>query len=556
MSDSAEQKVEQSSNKRINGAASEPHQQQPEETETSDLLPQKMEQDKPPRTGRQKAKKIIRDNAFMIATIAAVIVGFLIGLAVRLCHKDKEISSQLRLWLAMPGELFIRLLKLTILPLIASNVVVVSASLDPKENGKISLVSFGYIMVANTGCAIIGSVTALIVKPGISRSVVDNSTMADIGTSEAPKVTFAKLTSSDVFADLLYNIFPDNLVGVALFKSQTVYRAPLRKQLMQLGMLNSSETNLTEISDTRIVSNSASVNMIGVIFCAAVFGMAARTVGPQGEAFIAFFKSLAQVVIRVMRWFLWLTPPGVCFMIASSIADVVDPASTLIKLGLFIVSVTIALAIHFILLQVVFIAAGRRNPIWFLVKTFRSWCISFATTAPVVAIPEMIECCDSYGIHQEISRFVIPFAAAIKGDGSACFISVAAVFIGQLTGYPISAGTIVIIVLLVSSAMLALPNIPSASLVILVTILTSVGISETEVALLYSVDWLLDRMRSGAIGLSHCYCAAFTHFVCAGDFETSDDNRVGDGGEKATIGKNDEAGKSNGKDLPMVELQA
>lgn len=351
------------------------------------------------------------------------------------------------------------------------------------------------------------------------------------------------------------------MVGVALFKSQTGYRVPLRGQLIQLGVLDSGDANRTAVLDERVVSNSASVNMIGVIFCAAVFGMAARTLGPQGEPFIAFFRSLALVVIKVMRWFLWLTPPGVCFMIATSIADVVDPLSTLIRLAKFIGTVTIGLGVHFILLQVVFVATGRRNPCWFLLKTLRSWCISFATTSPVVAIPEMIECCDVYGIAPDISRFVIPFAGALKGDGSACFISVAAVFIGQMTGYPITIGTIVVIVLLVSSAMMALPNIPSASLVILVTILTSVGISETEVALLYSVDWLLDRMRSGSICLSHCYCAAFTHFICAGELKKPG-GAAGAADEDATKEDRDDADgvnlseKSNGQNLKMAELQA
>ncbi|PAA72232.1 hypothetical protein BOX15_Mlig028619g1 [Macrostomum lignano] len=498
-------------------------------------------------TRAQRFCKFVKDNLFMTSTIVGVLLGFILGVAIRAATDPEDRTARFMLWLNMPGDLFIRLLKLTILPLIAANVVVVSANLDPKVNGKISLVSFGYIIVANVGSALIGCVTALLIQPGINRGPANNGTATQT-------VKIAKLTSSDVFADLLFNIFPDNLVGVALFKTQTVYKLPLKGQLASLGLLG----NDTIVEDARSTSNSSSVNMIGVIFCAAVFGMAARTTGEQGRPFIAFFQSLAHVVIKVMRWFLWLTPPGVCFMIAASVVSVLDPQGTFMKLGLFILSVTVGLAVHFILLQVVFIVVSRKNPLYFLPNTVRSWFISFATTAPVVAIPEMIECCDRYGLSQEVSRFVIPFAAAIKGDGSACFIAVAAVFLAQLTGFPVTAGTIVVIILLVSSAMLALPNIPSASLVILVTILTSVGISETEVGLLYAVDWLLDRMRSGSIGLSHLYCAAFTHFLCADDLKRQPAQEIEQGGDGS--GANGQSTSSPpakaANDVMMVEIES
>ncbi|PAA76936.1 hypothetical protein BOX15_Mlig028619g9 [Macrostomum lignano] len=250
-------------------------------------------------TRAQRFCKFVKDNLFMISTIVGVLLGFILGVAIRAATDPEDRTARFMLWLNMPGDLFIRLLKLTILPLIAANVVVVSANLDPKVNGKISLVSFGYIIVANVGSALIGCVTALLIQPGINRGPANNGTATQT-------VKIAKLTSSDVFADLLFNIFPDNLVGVALFKTQTVYKLPLKGQLASLGLLG----NDTIVEDERSTSNSSSVNMIGVIFCAAVFGMAARTTGEQGRPFIAFFQSLAHVVIKVMRWFLWLTRPA------------------------------------------------------------------------------------------------------------------------------------------------------------------------------------------------------------------------------------------------------
>ncbi|KAL5971596.1 Excitatory amino acid transporter 2 [Taenia solium] len=67
---------------------------------------------------------------------------------------------------AMPGDIYIRLLKLTILPLIASNVIIVIAKLDPKENGKISTVAFIYIVAFNILGASIGTAASVAIGPG------------------------------------------------------------------------------------------------------------------------------------------------------------------------------------------------------------------------------------------------------------------------------------------------------------------------------------------------------------------------------------------------------
>uniref|UniRef100_A0A0R3WVS7 Amino acid transporter n=1 Tax=Hydatigena taeniaeformis TaxID=6205 RepID=A0A0R3WVS7_HYDTA len=134
----------------------------------------------------------------------------------------------------------------------------------------------------------------------------------------------------------------------------------------------------------------------------------------------------------------------------------------------------------------------------------------------LIAIPDMIETCDRYGLQKKITRFVIPLSAALKGDASGVFQAVACVFIAQLTGFNLTAGTYVIIALLTGFATLAIPNVPSSSIVIIITILSSIGVPTGEVSLLFAVEWLMDRCRSGSLGLGHLFAAAFTHSVVVG----------------------------------------
>uniref|UniRef100_A0A0R3WXY3 Amino acid transporter n=1 Tax=Hydatigena taeniaeformis TaxID=6205 RepID=A0A0R3WXY3_HYDTA len=101
-----------------------------------------------------------------------------------------------------------------------------------------------------------------------------------------------------------------------------------------------------------------------------------------GRVFIDFFESLGNTVLILMRWFLQITPVGVCFMIAGSVVDVDDVAATFQGLGLFMATVLVALAIHMLLQMVVYALASFRNPFRLMLMGFRVFLLTFITTSP------------------------------------------------------------------------------------------------------------------------------------------------------------------------------
>ncbi|VDL58757.1 unnamed protein product [Hymenolepis diminuta] len=105
--------------------------------------------------------KFFVDNWFMITTIIGVIIGFGVGFALQ----KLDLNEAQKIWLAMPGNIYIRLLQLTILPMIASNIIVVLANLNPKENGKVSAISLGFILLFNLLSALIGIMYGYIIRP-------------------------------------------------------------------------------------------------------------------------------------------------------------------------------------------------------------------------------------------------------------------------------------------------------------------------------------------------------------------------------------------------------
>ncbi|KAM3176072.1 hypothetical protein ACTXT7_007238 [Hymenolepis weldensis] len=423
----------------------------------------------------------------------------------------------------MPGTIFIRLLQLTVLPVIAANIIVVMARMDLKENGKMGLATIGFVLVFDLLSGVVGVTIAALIKPGSSAALTTASKHEEQNgpISTTNQGIYSLTLCSELIGQLLkLNVRSRHLNKFIYIADIFRHTGKLTKTIRVWTYF--PVTNVTEAVQTRLEST----DMIGLIFTSIAFGIASGAAKEHGKAFVDFFDSLGDVVLILMRWFLLATPVGVCFMVAGSVVDLKDIAGTFQGLGLFMGSVLLALAIHMLLQMIVYTLASFRNPFRLMFMGFKVFFLSFITTAPVVAIPEMLETCDRYGIDKKVSRFAVPFSVALKGDGSGVFQAVACIFIAQQTGYNITIGTYVIItyiiidissfVLLVGFATLAIPNIPSAAIVIIITILSSIGVSTAEVSLLFAVEWIMDRCRSGSMGLGHLFTAAFAQAVAAG----------------------------------------
>ncbi|XP_064635486.1 excitatory amino acid transporter-like [Lineus longissimus] len=474
----------------------------------------------------QRIKKLIKKELLLILTAVGIVLGFTIGFVVR----EFKPSTDTLGWLGLPGDMFLRLLKMMILPLIVSCVIAGTASMDPKSNGKISLLSFLYIVMTNIISCALGVTLCLLIKPG-----------SGVVTNELLDKMTEILQTQDIFADLIRNIVPDNVFGACIEKTMTKYGTE-EKTLV----FNTSDgiVNKTVQVVTKAVGHARGTNLIGIIFACLVFGMATRAAGEKGKPFLHFFQSCSDIVIKIMRWFLWYTPIGVCSLIASSIAGVSDIESTFAQLGFFILVVVAGIVIHqLIIVQVIYIIVVRENPFPYYISLFRPWLTGFATTSTAVAIPEMYKCCDRKKIDSRVSRFVIPFSVTLNADGSAIFIASAAIFIAQLNSIALDPGQVVVIGALTSVAVMALPSVPSSSIVTLVIILSSIGLPTRDIALLFTVEWFLDRIRTTGNVVSHCYCAAFTNKLCSSGLDPIQD------GEKPSKMDDDDYGSSSDMDI-------
>lgn len=143
----------------------------------------------------QRVKRIVRANLLVILTVAAVIVGVLIGM----CVRQAELSRTQIIYMGFPGELLIRLLKMIIIPLVVCSLVSGAASLDPKALGKLGGWAMLFFLVTTLIASSIGVVMGFILQPG-SASMDKPKGHDDDGVPEAKEVI-------DSFLDLIRCVF-------------------------------------------------------------------------------------------------------------------------------------------------------------------------------------------------------------------------------------------------------------------------------------------------------------------------------------------------------------
>ncbi|KAM7541628.1 hypothetical protein Aperf_G00000034233 [Anoplocephala perfoliata] len=429
--------------------------------------------------GTNKCLRFLANNWFMLATLIGVGIGFAIAFGVRATNPSEVAIT----WIGMPGDIYLRILTLTILPLIVANVFLVIAKLDFKKNGIISIVGLSLVICSNLVGSLIGTASAAIVQPG-SRILVN-------GDGSATEIKGSGLTASDVFKDIFLNLFPDNIISVAIFQYRT------------------EVVNATTNEKVGRALNPGT-NMIGVLFIAVVFGLAANAVGPVAKPLITFCEAISAVVAKIMTIFLRLTPIGVCFMVAGSVVSRTNIESDFAQLGLFIATVIIGLLVYLILVILLLLVISRKNPVRLLKYCPQPFLISFAATTTSVAIGEMYKQLDKYGCKEMVYRFLLPVTVAMKNDGPAIFISSACIFVVQQSHVEVDASKIVFIILLTFATTCAMPPIPSASMVLVVTVLSSIGLPSESASLLYAMEWLLDRCRTGLAAVTSMYFCAIT----------------------------------------------
>ena len=191
-------------------------------------------------------------------------------------------------------------------------------------------------------------------------------------------------------------------------------------------------------------------------------------------------------------------PVGVFALMAALIVDYTGDVGIFSALGLYALTVVLALAvIIFLMYPFIMRVFGKRTIKQFLKAATPVQMLAFTTSSSAATLPLTLERTQKHlGVSEEVSSFVLPVGVTINMDGTSCYQAVAAVFLAQVLGLDLTFGQMLLILVTATISSIGTPGIPGGSIVMLMIVLDSVGIPIEGLALILGIDRPLDMLRT------------------------------------------------------------
>ena len=384
-------------------------------------------------------------GCFRRTLTAWIFIAMLLGAAVG--HDFPNVATNLRV-LAL---IFLRLIKTIIAPLIFGTLVVgIAGHSNLRQVGRLGLRSIIYFEIVTTIAIFLGLAAINISKAGVGVQLP--------ATPATETVPVNKLSAQDT----ILHIFPENIA--------------------------------------KSVADGA---VLEVVVFSLIFAVALAMIGEQKRRpMLAFCESLSEVMFKFTNLVMYMAPLGVGAAVAYTVGHTgLGVLASLLKL---LLTLYVALAV-FVLGVLLPIALIFRVPLRrFLKAVAEPVTIAFGTASSEAALPRAMEAMEAIGVPRQIVAFVIPTGYSFNLDGSSLYLSVAAIFVAQVSGMHLSLGQQLLIMLTLMVTSKGVAGVSRAALVILLATASSTGLPTEPVFLLLGVDQLLDMGRTAVNVLGNC----------------------------------------------------
>jgi len=350
------------------------------------------------------------------------------------------------------SKIFLRLIKTIIAPLLFATIVCgIAGHSNLRQVGRMSWKSLVYFEAVTITALFIGLLAINISKAGMGVTIPD-----DIAKTEAPTV------QARTAAETILHVFPENI-------AKSIYEG----------------------------------DVLQIVIFSILFGIAVALVREKFRSpIIRFTESLSEVMFKFTAVIMYFAP----FAVFAAIAYSVGHMGLDILLNLFKLLATLyAALIVFILGVLIPIMLILRIPVRkFFKAVAEPATLAFATTSSESALPLAMEHMEEFGVPRKIVAFVIPTGYSFNLDGTTLYLSLATIFIAQMTGVHLSIGQQLVIMLTLMLTSKGVAGVPRASMVILLGTAASFGLPTWPIYIILGIDELMDMARTATNVIGNC----------------------------------------------------
>jgi Na+/H+-dicarboxylate symporter len=342
------------------------------------------------------------------------------------------------------GDIFLRLIQMSISLLVMGHVVEAVGNINPKELGKLGVKTFSIFITSSFMAAAWGILMGSVFRPG---SGVDASGLSGTETLRAGSMSVS---------ETILNFIPSN-----------------------------------------IIRSMADNTIIHVILFGILFGMAAGFVALErnDRRLLDIISLFNKTIIRMISGIMKIAPAAICIILATTIGRLgVKIVVPLIK---YLAVYGLATLVFWIAWQLIVCLICRVNFFRLVKNTANISLMALATTSSAVTLPTTLkDSQEKCGISEKIAKLVLPLGMSLNCNGAAMHMAITVVTIAQIYGVSYDAGNIIFIVVLATLASMANAVVPGAGLVSLTIVVPAMALPIESIALFASVDWFVGMMRT------------------------------------------------------------
>lgn len=358
-------------------------------------------------------------------------------------------------WIALVGQVFLRLIFMIVVPLVVSALLLGAYELGGGHGmGRVFAKTLGCTVLASTAAVIIGVALTELLQPGA------NANLTPAATAETDAIKQAA-ASAKPLTEIILDLLPKNPVASA--------------------------------------ARALDGEMIALMFGCLVFGAAMSAPGVRekvSQTLVPLLEQIFAVCLKVVGFAMVLAPAGVfSLVLTAAFKNGFEVFATL--LGYVGVVVLALLLQQFVTYTLMLSLLARRSPWKFFADCREVYLYAFSTSSSNATLPKSLETAESkLGISPRIARFVLTVGATANQNGTALFEGVTVLFLAQVYNVELTIGQQVVVVLMSILAGIGTAGVPGGSLPVVVILMQSVGVPAEGIGLILGVDRFLDMCRT------------------------------------------------------------
>ncbi|MCZ4222349.1 dicarboxylate/amino acid:cation symporter [Pedobacter rhodius] len=359
-------------------------------------------------------------------------------------RENEEIREKKLEYFTLLSDIFLRLIKMIVAPLVFTTLVVGVAKVgDIKAVGRIGGKTLGWFVAMSLMSLVLGLILVNLFEPG----------------------KHMKLT------------LPDQLVNTGIQKTAM-----------------SVKDFIAHVFPKSIAESMATNEILQIVVFSLFFGVATAAIGDLGQVVIKAFDAIAHVILKMTGYVMNFAPLAVFGAMTAIVAK--QGLNVLNTYAIFIGEFYFGLAILWTMLIFLgFLVLKKR--IFRLVGDMKEPALlAFSTASSEAAYPKTMMLLERFGCKDKIVSFVLPLGYSFNLDGSMMYMTFASLFIAQAYGIHLGFEQQISMLLILMLTSKGIAGVPRASLVVIAGTIASFNIPEAGLALLIGIDPLLDMGRS------------------------------------------------------------